>query len=91
MLGKKKNKKKPYIRCMALNSNWHSQFSEIENDIKIGSQATMILGLKDLMVQDPIAAKVALQTISTKVQAAKYQMAALSRDMIIITPFQLVV
>ena len=68
-----------------LNTKWQLQCQAIEQELEKGS-TTLILGIKDLLVQDIIAAKRALQTISTVADQRGYNLASLSRDLLIITP-----
>lgn len=72
-----------------LNTKWQLQCQAIEEELEKGS-TTLILGLKDLLLHDIIAAKRALQTISTVAEQRGYHMASLSRDLIIVTPLTLI-
>ena len=72
-----------------LNTKWQLQCQTIEQELEKGS-TTLILGLKELLLQDIIAAKLALQTISTVAEQRGYHLASLSRDLLIITPLTLI-
>jgi len=88
-MGKKNSE--PEVRCIKLSPNsWQSQCKEFELNLQ-NRNATVILSVRDLILQDPIAAKNALQKISSIVKLSEiYQLAALSREMVLVTPFKLI-
>lgn len=80
----------PEVRCMKLNlSSWKLQCSELELNLQ-SNNVTLILSVRDLILQDPISAKNALQKIASIVKLNNsYTLAALSREMILVTPHKL--
>ena len=87
--GKKNND--PEVRCIKLGlANWNSQCSEVEKLLK-NKNSTVILSVRDLILQDPISAKNSLQKIASIVKLSQtHNLAALSREMILVTPFKIV-
>ena len=81
----------PEVRCIKLSPNsWQTQCREFESNL-LAKNVTVILSVRDLILQDPIAAKNALQKISSIVKLSDiYQLAALNREMVLVTPFKLV-
>lgn len=81
----------PEVRCVKLRpTSWQSQCKELEINL-LTKNSTIILSVRDLILQDPIAAKNALQKISSIVKLSdSYQLAALTREMVIVTPFKLI-
>ena len=81
----------PEVRCVKLNPNsWQAQCKEFESSLQT-KNVTVILSVRDLILQDPIAAKNALQKISSIVRLSEiYQLAALNREMVLVTPFKLI-
>ncbi len=81
----------PEVRCIKLKpSTWQTQCRELESNLQL-KNVTIILSVRDLILQDPIAAKNALQKISSIVKLSEiYKLAALSREMVLVTPFKLI-
>ena len=88
IIGKKSTE--PEVRCIKLHpTSWQSQCTELE--MNLSRNSTIIVSVRDLILQDPIAAKNALQKIASIVKLSEsYQLAALSREMVIVTPFKLI-
>ena len=84
-------KKEPELRCVNLDpAGWQKQCLEFESRLKINSATTLIVSIKDLVTKDPIAAMNALQKINSVVKInPSHKIAALSKDMLLITPFTL--
>ena len=89
IIGKKNTE--PEVRCIKLHPmSWQNQCREFEVNLQ-AKNSTIILSVRDLILQDPIAAKNALQKISSIVRlSGVYQLAALSREMVLVTPFKLI-
>ena len=89
LIGKKIGE--PEVRCIKLSpTSWQNQCIEFESNLQ-SKNVTVILSVRDLILQDPIAAKNALQKISSIVKLSDtYQLAALSREMVLVTPFKLI-
>lgn len=80
----------PEVRCMKLDpTSWQTQCRNLEFNLQ-SNNLTLILSVRDLILQDPISAKNALQKIASIVKLNQsYKLAALNREMIIVTPFTL--
>lgn len=80
----------PEVRCMKMSPvSWQTQCKDLELNLQAGNQ-TLILSVRDLILQDPISAKNALQRIASIVKLNNsYTLAALSREMILVTPHKL--
>ena len=80
----------PEVRCVNIaKETWRNQCQEFEDQL-INKSTTVILGIKDLLSNDPIIAMNFLQKIKTILKLnPKHKMVALSKDMLLITPFQL--
>ena len=89
MIGRKKDSL-PEIRCMVLGKgNWEYQCELIHHQLK-QSKTTFIISIKDLLLNEPIIAKRVLQTLTGLVKSdPKPNIAALSRDMLVISPFKI--
>ena len=88
IIGKKNTE--PEVRCIKLKpTSWQSQFKEFESNLQ-NKNMTIIVSVRDLILQDPIAAKNALQKLSSLCKLSDvYQLAALSREMVLITPYKI--
>jgi hypothetical protein len=90
MVNMRKNSE-PEVRCIKFSPTaWQNQCKELESVLQ-NKNVTLILSVRDLILQDPIGAKNALQKVSSIVKMNdSYQLAALSREMCIVTSFKLI-
>lgn len=81
--------KDPEVRCLNLDPViWQAQCFEFQTSLN--KSTTFIVSIKDLVANDPMSAMNALQKIRSIVKLeGKFQIAALSKDLLLITPFTL--
>ena len=85
-----RTQKEPEVRCISLDPKlWQSQCFDLQTSLN--KSTTYILSIKDLVTNDPISAMNALQKIRSiiKLDQEKFQIAALNKDLLLITPFKL--